>query len=86
MIRPLGNKVCIEIEKAEEKTKGGIILPDVAKEEKSIGKVVSLGRDVVDLEYSDNVIFGKYSGDVVFYEGKEYRVVSEDDILAKVRK
>lgn len=86
MIRPLGNRVSIIIEKSDEVTKGGIILPDVAKEEKVMGKVVALGKEVTDIEYGDVVLFGKYSGDIVKAEGVEYRIVAEDDLLAKVVK
>ncbi len=90
-IKPLGDKVLIEILEAEEKTKGGIILPDTAKEEKSEGKIISVGSgkllesgkiQPLEVKKGDRVIFGKYSGDEVLIDGKKHKILQEKDILA----
>jgi len=88
MLKPLGNRVLIEPLKAEEITKAGIILPDSAKEEKSEGKVVAIGSGLVDgkeykfsVKVGDSVLYGKYSGEEVKIENKEYKIVKEDEIL-----
>ena len=90
-IKPLGDRVLVEVLEAEEKTKGGIILPDTAKEEKTEGKVVSVGpgkvldsgnRSQVELKAGDRVIFGKYSGDEILIDGKKHKVLSEKGVLA----
>jgi chaperonin GroES len=90
-IKPLGDKILVEIMEAEEKTKGGIILPDTAKEEKSEGKVVAVGpgkalengqRQALEVKKGDRVIFGKYSGDEILVEGKKCKILKESEVLA----
>jgi len=90
-IRPLGDKVLVEILEAEEKTKGGIILPDTAKEEKSEGKIVAVGSgktldsgtvQPLEVKSGERVIFGRYSGDEVTIDGKKHKILQEKDILA----
>jgi len=90
-IRPLSDRVLVEILEAEEKTKGGIILPDTAKEEKSEGKVVAVGSGKLlengqvhpfEVKKGDRVIFGKYSGDEVTIDEKKHKILQEKDILA----
>lgn len=90
-IRPLGDKVLVEILEAEEKTKGGIILPDTAKEEKSEGKIIAVGggkllengqMHPLEVKKGERVIFGKYSGDEVTIDGKKHKILQEKDILA----
>ena len=90
-IKPLGDKVLVEVLEAEEKTKGGIILPDTAKEEKSEGKIIAVGSgkllesgkvQPLEVRKGDRVIFGKYSGDEVLIEGKKHKIIQEKDILA----
>lgn len=92
-IRPLDDRVVVERLEAEEKTKGGIVLPDTAKEKPSKGRVVAVGegrllesgkRAPIDLKKGDNVLFGKYAGSEVIVDGKEYLIVRESDILAKI--
>lgn len=92
-VRPLGDKVLVEILEAEEKTKGGIILPDTAKEEKAEGKIVAVGSgktlesgkvQPLEVKKGDRVIFGKYTGDEVTIEGKKHKILQEKDILAVV--
>jgi chaperonin GroES len=90
-IKPLGDKVLVEILEAEEKTKGGIYLPDTAKEEKSEGKIVAVGSgkllesgkvQPLEVKRGDRIIFGKYSGDEVLIDGKKHKILQEKDILA----
>ena len=90
-IKPLGDKILVEVLEAEEKTKGGIILPDTAKEEKTEGKVVSLGGGKVlesgkvqplEVKKGDRVIFGKYAGDEILIDGKKHKIIKESEVLA----
>jgi chaperonin GroES len=90
-IRPLGDRVVIKPMEAEETTKGGIILPDTAKEKPQKGKVLAVGtgrildngtRVPVDVREGDTVIFSKYGGSELKLDGEDYLVVSERDILA----
>jgi chaperonin GroES len=94
-IRPLGDKVLVEVLEAEGKTKGGIILPDTAKEEKTEGKVIAVGGGKVlesgkvqplEVKKGDRVIFGKYSGDEILIDGKKHKVLKENEILAVFEK
>ena len=90
-IKPLGDKVLVEVLEAEGKTKGGIILPDTAKEEKTEGKVIAVGVGKVlesgkvqppEVKRGDRVIFGKYAGDEIIIDGKKHKVLKESEILA----
>lgn len=92
-LKPLDDRVIIEIEEAEEKTEGGIVLPDAAKEKPQRGKVVAVGngklldngeRLALTLKEGDRILFGKYSGTEVKYDGKEYKILKESDVLAKI--
>lgn len=92
-IRPLGDRVVIEPSEAEEKTKGGIILPDTAKEKPQEGKVVAAGKGKTDesgkiipmeVKVGDKVLYGKYSGTEITIDEKEYIILREEDILAVV--
>jgi chaperonin GroES len=94
-IRPLGDKVLVEVLEAEGKTKGGIILPDTAKEEKTEGKVIAVGGGKVlesgkvqplEVKKGDRVIFGKYAGDEILIDGKKHKVLKENEILAVFEK
>jgi chaperonin GroES len=94
-IRPLDDRVVVEPLEAEEKTAGGIVLPDTAKEKPQRGRVISVGpgkvlddgsRAAVAVVKGDEVIFGKYSGSEVKVEGTEYKILRESDILAKIVK
>ncbi len=93
-LKPLGDKVIVEVLSAEEKTKGGIILPDTAKEKPQEAKVIAVGSGKVldngktvapEVKAGDIVIFGKYSGSEVKVDGKEYLIIDNDDILAVVK-
>ena len=92
MIKPLGSRVLIKMKEGEEKTKSGIILAGNAQEKPQIAEVIEVGpgekvdgkieEDVV--KKGDNVIVSKYSGTEVKYEGQEYIIVKQEDILAIV--
>lgn len=88
-IQPLGDRVLVKILETEEVTKGGILLPDSAKEKKAEGEVVAVGsgEDVkkLDLKKGDRVLFGKYGGDDVTLDNKEYKILKHDDVLAVVK-
>jgi chaperonin GroES len=90
--RPLYDRILVERVELEETTKGGIILPDTAKEKPQQGKVIAVGqgkRDGKDLvpmtvKVGDVVLFSKYGGMEVKHEGKDYLILSENDILAVI--
>lgn len=93
-LKPIGDKVIVEVLKAEDKTKGGIILPDTAKEKPQEAKVIAVGSGKIlsngkviplDVTPGDTVIFGKYSGSEVKVDDKEYLIIEHDDILAVVK-
>ncbi|GKV70226.1 10 kDa chaperonin [Sporosarcina sp. NCCP-2716] len=93
MLKPLGDRIVIELIEVEEKTSSGIVLPDSAKEKPQEGKVIAVGTgrvldngQRVELEVSegDRIIFSKYAGTEVKYEGQEYLILRESDILAKL--
>lgn len=90
-IKPLSDRVLVEILEAEEKTKGGIFLPETAKEEKAEGKVIAVGKGKVlesgqiqalEVKEGDKILFGRYSGDEVTIDGKKHKILQERDILA----
>ncbi len=92
-LRPLDDRVVIEPQEAEERTAGGIVLPDTAKEKPQRGKVVSTGpgrlldngnRGELSVSVGDVVIYGKYSGTDIEVAGKDVKILREGDILAKV--
>jgi len=92
-IRPLHDRVIVQRIKEEEKTKGGIIIPDTAKEKPQQGKIIAVGKGKkgddgkiipLELKAGDTVLFGKYSGSEIKVEGVEYLIMREDDILGIV--
>ncbi len=92
-MKPLADRVIIKPAAAEEKTKGGIILPDTAKEKPVIGEVVAVGPGKIsddgkkipcEVKVGDKVLYGKYSGTEVTVEGEEYLIMREADIFAVV--
>ena len=87
-IKPLGERVVIKRVEAEEKTKSGIVLPGQAKEQPQMAKVVAVGpgtsEDKMELKEGDVVIFSKYAGTEIKFEGEEYTIMSQKDILLKV--
>lgn len=94
-IRPLQDRVIVRRLEEEQKTKGGIIIPDTAKEKPVEGKVVAVGNGKIledgsvrklDVKSGDRVLFGKYSGTEVKIEGEEHLILREDDILGVLEK
>lgn len=93
LLKPLGDRVVIELVEAEEKTASGIVLPDTAKEKPQEGRVVAVGtgrvldngeKVALEVKEGDRIIFSKYAGTEVKYEGKEYLIIRENDVLAIV--
>jgi len=87
-IQPLADRVLVEPQEAETKTASGIIIPDSAKEKPQQGKVVAVGKGKKDhdmtVKVGDTVLYGKYSGSELKFEGRDYLIMREDDILAIV--
>ena len=92
-LRPLDDRVVVEPKEAEERTAGGIVLPDTAKEKPQRGTVVSVGpgklldsgeRGKLSVNIGDEVIYGKYSGTEIEVNGRDVKILRESDILAKV--
>jgi chaperonin GroES len=90
-IRPLQDRILVKRIDEESKTKGGIIIPDTAKEKPQEGKVVAVGKGKVtddgklqplDVKKGDRVLFNKYSGTEVNVEGEEHLIIREEDVLA----
>jgi len=94
-IRPLQDRVIVKRVQEEEKTKGGIIIPDTAKEKPQQGKVIAVGKGKVgengkviplDVKAGDTVLFGKYSGSEIKIDGEEHLIMREEDILGVVER
>jgi chaperonin GroES len=92
-IVPLNEKIVVERLEADERTAGGIILPDTAKEKPKQGKIISVGdgkllddgkRAAFQVKTGDRVLFSSYSGNEVTVDGKEFLIMTEDDVLAVV--
>jgi chaperonin GroES len=92
-IRPLGDRILVLRIEEEEKTAGGIIIPDTAKEKPQEGKIVAVGpgrvnekgeRNSLDVKAGDRVLFGKYAGNEIKIDGVEHLIMQEDDILGIV--
>jgi len=85
-VKPLADRVLIEPAAAEQKTSGGIIIPDTAKEKPQRGLVVAVGNGKKDepmtVKVGDNVLYGKYAGTEITVEGNEYLIMKESDIYA----
>jgi chaperonin GroES len=94
-IRPLQDRVIVKRIAEEEKTKGGIIIPDTAKEKPQEGKVVAVGKGKanedgkvvpLDVKVNDRILFGKYSGSEINIDGEEHLIMREEDILGVIEK
>ena len=94
-IRPLQDRVIVKRIAEEEKSKGGIIIPDTAKEKPQEGKVVAVGKGKtnddgkvtpLDVKVNDRILFGKYSGSEINMDGEEHLIMREDDILGIIEK
>ena len=94
-IRPLHDRIIVRRVEEEEKTKGGIIIPDTAKEKPMEGKVIAVGKgkiledgklQALDVKVGDRILFGKYSGTEIKIDGVEHLIMREDDILGVIEK
>lgn len=87
-VKPLADRVLVEPSAAEEKTSGGIIIPDTAKEKPQKGVVVAVGNgkkdEPITVKVGDKVLYGKYSGTEINIEGKDYLIMRESDIYAVI--
>ncbi|HKC69045.1 MAG TPA: co-chaperone GroES [Bacteroidia bacterium] len=87
-VKPLADRVLVEAAAAEEKTAGGIIIPDTAKEKPMRGKVIAVGTGKKDepmtVKVGDSVLYGKYAGTELSVDGKEYLIMRESDIYAVI--
>lgn len=94
-VRPLHDRIIVKRLEGEERTKGGIIIPDTAKEKPIEGKVVAVGNGkrledgtvrALDVKAGDHILFGKYSGTDIKIDGEEHLILREDDVLAVLEK
>lgn len=92
-VKPLGDRVFVKVSASEEKTAGGILLPETAKEKPQIGEIVAVGpgkrnddgsRSAVEVKVGDQVLYSKYAGTDIKLGGEDYVLLSEKDILAAV--
>jgi len=87
-IKPLADRVIVEVSPAEEKTASGIIIPDTAKEKPQKGKVVAVGNGKKDepltVKVGDTVLYGKYAGTEISVDGREFLIMRESDIFAVI--
>ncbi|MFA6142343.1 MAG: co-chaperone GroES [Candidatus Omnitrophota bacterium] len=93
-IHPLADRIMVKVLEAKEITKGGIVLPDTAKEKPQEAEVVAVGKGKVsdegkviapEVKAGDKILFGKYSGTEITVDGKEYLILKEEDILAIIK-
>jgi len=94
-IRPLQDRIIIKRVREEEKTKGGIIIPDTAKEKPIEGKVIAVGKGAIqkdgsvrklEVKVGDAVLFAKYSGSDIKIEGEDHLIIREEDVLAIIER
>lgn len=89
-IRPLGDRILVQQLEAEVKTAGGIIIPETAKEKPQEGKIIAVGSGKIvdgkkmplEVKKGDKILFSKYGGDEIKVDGKEYKILKEEDVLA----
>ena len=93
-IQPLADRIMVKVLEAEERTKGGIVLPDTAKEKPQEAEVIAIGKGKIsdegktippEVKVGDKILFGKYSGTEIRIDDKEYLILKEEDILAIVK-
>ncbi len=93
-VQPLGERILVQRIKAEEKTAGGIVVPETAKEKPKEGKIISLGtgkvndngeKQAFDVKEGDRILFESYAGTEVKIDGEEYLIMKEDDILGIIK-
>jgi len=94
-VRPLHDRILVKRMQEEERTKGGIVIPDTAKEKPIEGEVVAVGKGRIsddgkvtpmDVKVGDRVLFGKYAGTEIKIDGEEYLIMREDDVLGIIEK
>jgi chaperonin GroES len=87
-IKPLADRVIVEVAPAEEKTASGLIIPDTAKEKPMKGKIVAVGNgkkdEPITVKVGDTVLYGKYAGTEISVDGKDYLIMRESDIFAVI--
>ena len=92
-VQPLGDRILVEVLEAKDKTKGGIVLPETAKEKPQEAKVIAVGKGKVsedgkdiplEVKAGDKILFGKYTGTEIIVDEKEYLILKEEDVLAIV--
>ncbi len=87
-LKPLGKRIVIETLQAEEKTAGGIIIPDSAKEKPQQGKVLSIGKEIEkdgEIKIGDTVMYSKYSGTEITLDNKDFIILEKDNVLAIIK-
>lgn len=93
-VQPLADRILVEVLEAKDRTKGGIVLPDTAKEKPQEAKVIAVGKGKVsedgkrtplEVKAGDKILFGKYSGTEITVDDKEYLILKEEDVLAIVK-
>ncbi|MBR2886603.1 MAG: co-chaperone GroES [Bacteroidales bacterium] len=87
-IKPLGTRVVVKVQEAENKTKSGIYIPDSAKEKPQRGEIVAVGKgtkdEAMELKAGDIVLYGKYAGTSIEIDGEDYLIMNQSDVLAIV--
>jgi chaperonin GroES len=86
-IKPMDDRILVELVEQESKTASGLIIPDTAKEKSTIGKVVAVGTDEdlqQHIKVGDKVLFGKYGGEELTFDGNDYKIIQRNDILAVI--
>ena len=88
MIKPLADRVLVQAEEAETKTASGLFIPDSAKEKPQQGVIIAVGSgkkdEPMELKVGDKVMYGKYSGTEVSFEGKDYLIMRQSDVIAVI--
>ena len=85
-VKPIGDRVLLSIEEVEEKTKGGLYIPQTAQEKTQTGAVVAVGddKDVITVKKGDKVMYDKYAGTNVQIDGKDHLIIKMADVIAKI--
>lgn len=85
-VKPLGNRILIKVKETEEKTSGGIILPETAQEKTQVGNVIAIGDDkeAITVKIGDNVVYDKYAGTIISIDDVDHLILAIDDVLAIV--
>ena len=84
--KPLKERVFVSYSEEQERTSGGLYIPDAAKEKPQRGKIEAVGGDVKSVKVGDEILFDKYSGSKISFDGQDYLILKEDDILGIIEK